>query len=242
MSFFEKMKAKAKSMIEAKLEEIIPNTSGKENPSSQVADYPNNYVDDGEEYHVIPEAYDFTYSSVKGDFRLHRLNNGFCASWKTFIVARDWDGNEFYRINGYGRSVVLSPDKTKLTASSKNKSIAIFDAITGEMIGAPVYGDAYLSDLVWTNNGHIIAADSSKIFVMNESGELEYSFGKPEGGDFDFIDGLCLYPYDGEHIVIAESNSERLSKINFKTKEIIHEVEHEFRMSEVFSSSNNKEY
>ncbi|WMX14049.1 hypothetical protein [Aureispira sp. CCB-E] len=247
MSFFDKIKSKLKSMLEDKLNEMVPGASMEEynntkTNTDQVAAYPNDYVDDGEEYHVIPEEYKFTYSSVKGDFRLHRLNNGFCASWKTFIVARDWDGNQLYRINGYGRSVALSPDKTKLAASSKNKSIAIFDAATGEMIGEPVYGDAYLSDLLWTNNGHILANNSDKIFVMNEQGELEYSFGKPEGGDFDFIDGLCLSRYDNEHVIIAESNSKRLSKLNFKTKEIIHEVVHRFQMSEVFSNPKNNEY
>lgn len=246
MSFFDKMKEKAKAMIEAKLKSMVPGATLEDVGSSgqEVAaeKYPNNYVDDGEDYHVIPEEYKFTYSSVKGDFRLHRLNNGFCASWKTFIVARDWDGNEMYRINGYGRSVVLSPDKTKLAASSKNKSIAIFDAATGEMIGEPVYGDAYLSDLVWTKNGHIVANNSSEIFVMDESGALQHSFGKPEGGDFDFIDGLCLSRYDSDHVIIAESNSKRLSKVNYKTKEIIHEVEHSFQMSEVFSNAKNNEY
>lgn len=242
MSFFDKIKAKAKEMIEAKLQSMVPDTSEEISTDNQEEAYPNDYIDDGEEYHVIPKEHKFTYSSVKGDFRLYRLSNGFCTSWKTFMVARDWDGRELYRISGYGRSVALSPDKTKLAASSKNKSIAIFDAATGEMIGEPVYGDAYLSDLVWTKNGHILATNSSKIFVMDESGVLQDSFGKPEGGDFDFISGLCLFSYDNDHIVIAESNSKRLSKVNFKTKEIIHEVKHRFQMSEVFSSPSNKEY
>lgn len=245
MSFFEKIKEKAKSMIEAKLKSMVPGASFEESSSEAVKEvevYPNNYVDDGEEYHMIPEEYNFTYSSYVGDFRLHRLNNGFCASWKTFIVARDWDGNELYRINGYGRSVALSPDKTKLVASSKNKSIAVFDAATGELIGEPIYGDAYLSDLLWTENGYILANNSDKIFVMNESAELQYSFGKPEGGDFNFIRGLCLSRYNKDYVIIAESNSKRLSKVNFKTKEIIHEVEHSFQMSEVFSNHKNNEY
>jgi WD40 repeat protein len=242
MSFFEKIKEKVKSMIETKLKSMVPESVLEEHANNQAEEYPNDYTDDGEEYHVIPEAYDFTYSSYTGDFRLHRLNNGFCASWKTFIVARDWDGNEMYRINGYGRSVILSPDKTKLAASSKNKSIAIFDAATGEMIGEPVYGEAYLSDLLWTKNGHIIANNSDKIFVMDELGVLQYSFGKPEGGDFDFISGLCLFRYDNDQIIIAEGNSKRLTKVNFKTKEIIHEVEHRFQMSEVFSNHKNNEF
>lgn len=247
MSFLEKIKAKIKAAIEAKFNSMAPGVLAAENTNSnsssnQAEAFPNDYIEDGEEYHVIPEEYKFTYSSYVGDFRLHRLNNGFCASWKTFIVARDWDGKELYRIDGYGRSVALSPDRTKLVASSNNKSIAIFDAATGEMIGEPVSSDVYLSDLLWTNNGHIVANNSNKIFVMDESGALEYSFGKPEGGDFDFISGLCLSRYDKDHIIFAESNSKRLSKVNFKTKEIIHEVEHRFQMSEVFSNPKNNEY
>lgn len=242
MSFFEKIKTGLLSFFEDKLKDV-----GGEELVNSVKDavknrFPNDYVDDGEEYHIIPEEYKFTYSSVKGDFRLHRLDNGFCASWKTFIVARDWDGNEMYRIQGYGRSVAISPDKTKFVASSQSKSVAIFDASTGEMIGGPVYGDAHLSDLVWTRNDHIVASNSDHIFVMNAAGELQYSFGNSEGGDFDFIDGLCLSRYDSEHIIIAESNSKRLSKWNFMTKELIHEVGHRFQMSEVFSNPKNNEY
>ncbi|WP_420570849.1 hypothetical protein [Kordia sp.] len=183
-------------------------------------EFPEDYVDDGKEYHIIPEPYDFTYSSVKGDFRLARLSNGFCASWKNFIISRDWDGNKLYTIRNYGRSVAISPDKTKLVTSSQNKGIAIFDAKTGDLIDSGNTED-FVSDLVWTKNNFIVGTNSDAIFVLDTECNPVRTIKQKDGSDFDFISGITLHAENESYITVLESNGNRISIINFETEEIV---------------------
>lgn len=204
------------------------------------AEFPEDYVDDGKAYHIIPEPHDFTYSSVKGDFRLARLANGFCSSWKKFIVSRDWDGNLLYTINGYGRSVAVSPDKTKIVTSSQHKEIAVFDAKTGELIDSGKT-DIYVSDLVWTKNDFIIGSNSDEILVLDTACSLVRSIKQSDGSDFDFIAGICLHGQNENHIAVIESNGNRVSIIDFQTEEIVKTKE--LRNSdELFYSEENQKY
>lgn len=203
-------------------------------------EFPEDYVDDGKEYHIIPDPYEFTYSSVKGDFRLARLSNGFCTSWKKFIVSRDWNGNVLYTINGYGRSVAISPDKTKLVTSSDAKEIAVFDAKTGELISADVT-DIYVSDLVWTKNNFIIGSNSDEIIVMNSECHRLNTIKKSDGSDFEFISGICLHRENENYITVLESNGDHVSIIDFQTEEVIKTKE--IRNSgELFYSEENQKF
>lgn len=203
-------------------------------------EFPEDYVDDGQEYHIIPEPYDFTYSSVKGDFRLARLSSGFCASWKEFMISRDWDGNVLYTIEGYGRSVAVSPDETKIVASNDHNDIAIFDAKTGERITEAVT-TAYISDLVWTKNDFIIGTNSDEIFVMNTALDRVKTIKQLDGNDFDYISGICLHRENENYIAVLEANGKRVSILNFQTEEVVKTKE--LRSSgELFYSEENQKY
>lgn len=183
-------------------------------------EFPKDYVDDGKEYHTIPEPYDFTYSSVRGDFRLDRIANGFCASWKKFIVSRDWNGNVLYTIDGFGRAVAVSPDKTKIVTTSDDKEIAIFDAQNGNLL-ASATSKSYISELVWTKNSYIIGSNSDTLFVFDSDCNFVKSIDQINGNDFEFISGLCLHRKNDDYITVLESNGDRLSIINFKTGEVV---------------------
>jgi WD40 repeat protein len=183
-------------------------------------EFPKDYVDDGNEYHIIPEKYDFTYSSVRGDFRLDRIVNGFCASWKKFIVSRDWNGNVLYTIDGFGRAVAVSPDKTKIVTTNDYKEIAIFDAQNGNLI-ASASTNAYISELVWTKNNSIIGSNSDTLFVFDLDCNLIKSIEQINGSDFEFISGLCLHRKNEDYITVLESNGDRISILNFKTGETV---------------------
>lgn len=203
-------------------------------------EFPEDYVDDGKEYHIIPEPYDFTYSSVKGDFRLTRLSNGFCASWKKFIISRDWNGNFLYAIEGYGRSVAVSPDKTKIVAANDDKDIAVFNAETGELITEAVT-DIFVSDLVWTKNDFIIGSDSDEILVMDTACNRVKTIKKEDGSDFEFISGICLHRENENYITVLECNGDRVSIINFQTEEVIKTKEIN-NSGELFYSEENRKF
>ncbi len=183
-------------------------------------EFPKDYTDDGNEYHIIPEPYDFTYSSVKGDFRLNRLANGFCASWKKFIVSRDWNGNVLYSIDGFGRAVAVSPDKTKIATTSDDKEIAVFDAQNGNRI-AGTTTKAYISELVWTKNNYLIGSNPDTVFVFDSDCNFIKAIEQINGNDFEFITGLCLHSQNDDYITVLESNGDRVSIINFKTGETV---------------------
>lgn len=201
-------------------------------------EFPKDYVDDGNEYHLISEPHDFTYSSVKGDFRLDRLANGFCASWKKFIVSRDWAGNALYTIDGFGRSVAVSPDKTKIVSTSDDKEIAIFNAQNGNMI-ASANTDYYISHLVWTKNGYIVGSNADKIFIFDLDCTLIKTIDQLNGNDFEFLSGVCLHRKNDDYITVLESNGDRVSIINFKTGETVKTKEVQ-NSGELFYSEENQ--
>lgn len=205
------------------------------------SEFPKDYIDDGNDYHFIPEAYEFTYSSVKGDFRLVRLANGFCASWKKFMVCRDWDGNVLYTISGYGRSVAVSPDKTKIVASNDDKEIAIFDAKDGTLI-ASATTTTFISDLVWAKNDYIVGANFEEIFIFDSNCSYIKSIDQVNGKQFEFISGLCLHRKNDNYITLLESNGDRISTINFITGETI-KIKEEFNNYDgLFYSEENQVY
>jgi len=64
-------------------------------------DIRNDFKDDGKPYFVLEKQRKFLKNSCKGDYRLYRLQEGFCACWKDRIVARNEDGLQRFIISIY---------------------------------------------------------------------------------------------------------------------------------------------
>ncbi|MDB5267973.1 MAG: hypothetical protein JWP58_1013, partial [Hymenobacter sp.] len=92
-------------------------------------------------WYVVPNYSQFTYSSVRGDFRLVPLAKGcFAAAWKDFVLVRDAGGRPLWRANDCGYTVAPSADGRQLLAYSANTQELIrFDTDTGrELARTPV--------------------------------------------------------------------------------------------------------
>lgn len=186
-------------------------------------DFPSDYVDDDGKFYVLTEPRNFTRSSVKGLFRSYKLADGFCTTWRHFIVARSWNGELRYRIDGFGRSIAVSPDMSKIVSSNDSQELAIFDSKTGKLVHSAI-SDEYLGDFLWTKNGHIISTDSVSIFVMDTELKLLKIIKRGNDCDFRFISGICADPNSESHIVVLDANEGKLFRIDFTTGEIVSSV------------------
>lgn len=193
---------------------------------------------DEDGFFVLPEKIDFTYSSVKGDFRIHKLKDGFCVAWKEFIAARDYAGNLKWEIYGYGRDIDVSPDMSRIVAiSDSSKELAILDAETGEVIGDNVEFDSFLSNVYWQQDmSGIIAHSSEDIYILNDLAHLKETIRGEDLFDDDhhFITGLALFDQN-KWIVVADSNGAKLHKLDLESKKFIQEVD-TFFISEIFQT------
>lgn len=89
-------------------------------------------------YYVVPNYSQFTYSSVRGDFRLLPLADGcFAACWKDFIQVRDAGGRPLWRADDTGHTVAVSPDGRQLLAFGADAELLTrFDVRTGQVLAS----------------------------------------------------------------------------------------------------------
>ncbi|GAB3637156.1 hypothetical protein GCM10027422_27460 [Hymenobacter arcticus] len=89
-------------------------------------------------YYLVPNYSQFTYSSVRGDFRLLPLADGcFAACWQDFIQVRDAGGRPLWRANDTGHTVAASPDGRQLLAfGADTRLLTRFDARTGQVLAS----------------------------------------------------------------------------------------------------------
>ncbi|WBM75641.1 hypothetical protein [Saprospira grandis] len=183
-------------------------------------DIENDYVDDGRPFRILSQERSFLPNSAKGDFRLYRLHQSFCACWYELLVVRSDDGNLRYELPGWGRAVAISPDKSKLLAA-RNKQLAIFNAATGQMIGQEKTLDAFIDFLLWLPNEQIAATDGEKIYLLDQELELKAIIHDPidKGG---FIAGMQLGQQPHE-VIILDFNHQQLRKIDLRSGAILKE-------------------
>ena len=105
--------------------------------------------EDLSQYHVVEQPLTNRHSSVKSDFRLLRLKDGFVTTWKRELSARGLDGAQRWRLPGWGRSFTLSPDGSKLLVSNDNKELGIVDVATGTLSSGPHQLSKWPGDLAW---------------------------------------------------------------------------------------------
>jgi hypothetical protein len=141
------------------------------------------------DYFVLPQRRDFRHSSVHGDFRVLLCDGGFVTTWKTEISVRNSDGSPRCRIPGWGKSMAVSPDGTKLVASNGHKQVGFFDLGTGEQIGEILSPGDWIFDTLWLADGTVLASSSSAVYVFDDAGELKNTISSL-GGEF-YCSGLA---------------------------------------------------
>lgn len=200
-------------------------------------DIRNDYMDDGRPYHILSAERDFLQTSVKGDFRLHRLQNSFCALWRDQLVARSDDGTLRWRLEGWGRCMAVSPEKTQFV-TVKGQQIGVFNAATGNPTSPPSDLDHYLDYLIWANNKRIIGAAGKWILVFDEDAKLLYKTDclLEENG---FISGCCADPAEPHVITLLDFNNQQIRKINLENEELIKMLPTDFA-EQLFSSEDNR--
>lgn len=122
-------------------------------------------------YHVLEAPRTFRHSSVRGDFRLTLLPDGFLAHWKTRLTCRNSDGSLRWTLDGWGRTASGSPDGSRVATSDSNKRLVFVDAATGTP-GEPIAMPSWVDDIVFLADGTVVAAGHEALYVLDASGRL----------------------------------------------------------------------
>lgn len=192
-------------------------------------------------YLVFQHPKEFTYSSVKGDFRIIPFKDSYAVAWKNFIIVRDIKTGAFiWKKSDYGRYAASNPEKTKIVAVSRSKKLNIFDIATGKaLLTTPIITDDYINYLVWNKDQKIIALSHEYIYIFNEKGKLlekiELTF-----ADEIFLHSLMLSPNNPNHIIFIDNRSKQLIKFDILTKNIVKKIEISSKASEICPTDDNQ--
>ena len=183
---------------------------------------PMDTVEDGMPYYVLPEKRVFMQNTVKGDFRLHRMQSGFCANWGEKIVALADDGSLRWPLEGWGRCMAVSPDGTKFIAAQQTQ-LCIFNAATGTALQEPIELPGVLDFVVGHDEFRIMGTDAENIYVFDESGQMLNVVDNAieKGG---FIGGLCPDQRYSNRVTILDVNHRKLKKIDTSRNQVIQEL------------------
>ena len=101
-------------------------------------DIPIDYQGPENGYYVVPNYSQFTYFSVRSDFRLVPLADGrFAAAWKDFVQVRDAGGRPLWRADGTGYTVAPSFDGRQLLAfSTSTDELTRYDVRSGQVLAS----------------------------------------------------------------------------------------------------------
>lgn len=186
-------------------------------------DIPNDYYEEhGDGCYYIDHQKHFTYSSVKGDFRIFVGKNCFVTTWrKKFVVVRDFEGKLLWKKEMHGEFAAISPNKAKVVLSAGRK-ISVHDINSGLEIGTSNSEKfkGFSGYLAWTD-GKIISLESSNIVVFDEMLNKLYKFTKVRLKTVKFLKGLVLDPYNPNHINTLDANTCQLLKIDIKKKKVV---------------------
>jgi len=189
-------------------------------------DIVNDFVDDGKPYELIPKKRDFMESSVKGDYRLYPLKNGFISSWGKMLSARDFDGKPIWQLDSWAISLAVDPDALLFAASDGNQ-LCLFDTKNANQLCEAVKLNSYIDFIVWLDRDRFAASDGKDIYIFNRQAEqIDLVEGAvPEDG---FLGGIAAEPGNNSVITILDVNGHLLKKIDLKKRQLIREKDVDF--------------
>ncbi|MDP2304957.1 MAG: sporulation protein [Pseudomonadota bacterium] len=166
----------------------VPGLDADASQPLTVTDTPDAWAgEDLTKYHVTESPLSYRHSSVKSDFRILRLNDGFVVTWKNELSARNFDGSQKWRVSGWGRSFTASPDGTRLLVSNQQKELAILDAATGEVVQGPTSLGKWPGDLAWLPGEALVIGTDEGVTTMQTN---FFPIGVSFGGD-TYVGGVA---------------------------------------------------
>jgi hypothetical protein len=144
-------------------------------------------TEDLSRYYVVDQELSYRNSSVKSDFRILRLPDGFVVTWKNELSCRGFDGAQRWRLPGWGRSFTLSPDGTQILASNQQKELAIINAADGTIVRGPMQLPNWPGDMAWLEGDALVIDSGSGISMMQPN---FFPIGVSVGGD-TYIGGIA---------------------------------------------------
>src|SRR5258706_7886193 len=103
------------------------------------------------------------------------------------------------------RSVCYSPDGTRVVSGSDDKTIRIWDAESGTVIGEPVMGHTEgVNSVAYSPDGRHIISGSSDCTIRIWDAETSAAVGNPLEGHADAVLSFSYSP-DGQHIISGSS-------------------------------------
>jgi hypothetical protein len=149
-----------------------------------VNDIPLDYQGPETGYYVVPNYSQFTYSSVRADFRLVPLADGcFAAAWRDFVQVRDTGGRSLWRADGTGHTVAPGSDGRQLLAfSTSTDALTRYDARSGQVLAS----------------APLPALPAPDVDGGTEAGWVEQLIGLPDGPTLVLLrEGVGLLAADG---------------------------------------------
>jgi hypothetical protein len=181
----------------------------------------NDFVDDGRPYELIPQERIFMESSVKGDYRLFALKNGFIAAWGNSLSARNFDGEKLWTLENWATAIAVDPDGLLFVAADGNR-ICLFDTKNANQLSEPVHLQSYIDFILWLDRDSFAASDGKDMLIFNRQGlQTDTLQGAvPEDG---FLGGIAAEPGNSSVITVLDVNEHLLKKIDIKKRQLIRE-------------------
>lgn len=158
-------------------------------------------AEDITQYRVTTTQIHYRHSSVKSDYRILRLPDGFVVTWKDQLSARNLDGSQRWRVSGWGRSFALSPDGSKLLVSNNSKELGILDAATGELVRGPMDLGKWPGDLAWLPGDALVVGSDEGVKTLQPD---FFPIGLSFGGD-QYVGGVA--PSTDKRYFVSYPNS-----------------------------------
>jgi hypothetical protein len=183
----------------------------------------NDFVDDGKPYELIPQERNFMESSVKGDYRLYPLINGFIAAWGDKLSARNFDGASLWKLDSWASALAVDPEGQIFAAADTNR-LCIFDVNNGSQLCEPVLLNTYIDFIVWLDRENFAASDGKNILIFNrQAAQIDIIEGAV--GDGGFLGGIAAEPGNRAVITILDVNEHLLKKIDIQKRQVLFERE-----------------
>lgn len=191
-------------------------------------DVPLDYQGPETGWYVVPNYSQFTYSTVRGDFRLLPLAEGrFAACWKDLVSVRDVAGRQLWRADGTGLVAAASPDGSQLLAYSDSDYLFTrFDVRTGQALGQfalppappavaapdadePELYQQWPQQLIWLPDGRLLVLQRQGLGLCALGGSrwLAYHQGFMPPSEFGaMLQNMVWQPAHPEQVIVADAN------------------------------------
>lgn len=183
--------------------------AGAEQPLAITPDADPWIDEDLSRYHTVETQGSYRNSSVKSDFRILRLPDSFVVTWKNELSCRGFDGQQRWRLSGWGRSFTASPDGKQILVSNQQKEIAILDAADGSIVRGPSQLSGWPGDMAWLEGDALVIDTGSGTSMLQPS---FFPIGVGFGGD-EYIGGIARSKDKRYFISHPNSNVVRWSEV-----------------------------